>query len=168
MSIKPRTIDNLGLESSVRYAKDMELLDQKLVQDSWIAQRTEISVVKPYIPSEFEQLFSPGKSILWATFMAPPEYLSSTKPLFSYQLIPSLGGSEKQDIDLEKLASLEDVLKKPNSRKKRDPFPDSDPQRDPQKEEAERQILMDLLKTIQKLDKTLTLINSRRNQYQRG
>lgn len=167
MTVKPKTIDNLGIETSIRYAKDMELLDQKLVQESrLIPQKTEISALKPYVPSEFDQLFAPGKTMLWAAFAPPPDYFSVSRGFFSYQLVPSLGSFEKQEADAEKLASLEDVLKKPNARKKRDHGSDSDKERE--EGEKERQVLVALLQTISKLDRTLTLINSRRNQYQRG
>ena len=111
MTVKPRTIDNLGVESSIRYAKDQEALDTRLIQDSrFIPQKTEVSVLKPYVPSELEQYFAPGKITIWASFSPPPDYLLQGKPLFSYQLIPSLGSYEKQEADSDKLESLESAL----------------------------------------------------------
>jgi len=166
MTVKPRTIDNLGVESSIRYAKDQEALDTRLIQDSrFIPQKTEVSVFKPYVPAELEQYFAAGKVILWASFDPPPDYFLYGKPLFSYQLIPSLGGYEKQEADSDKLESLEDALNKPFARKQ---SKEGDQQKEREEEEKERQILLALLKCIGALDKTLTLINSRRNQYQRG
>ena len=164
MSVKPRTIDNLGVDSSIRYAKDKELLDVRFIEESkWIPKKTEISVTKPYVPSEFEQLFSLGQRVEWALFAAPPNYEANMRPLFSYQLIPSLGGYEKQEADTDKLAAIEDALQK--RREKRQGQQD---QKEEQEEERERQVLSSLLQCIEKLDRTLTLINSRRNQYQRG
>ncbi|MES2272884.1 MAG: DUF5399 family protein [Chlamydiota bacterium] len=170
MTIKPRTIDNLGVESSIRYAKDQEMLDTRLIDESrLIPQRTAISVVKPYVPSEFEQLFTPGKLIPWASFLPPPDFYTYTKPLFSYQLIPSLGSYEKQEADTDKLDNLEDVLKKPHARKhSKGDQSDQEKEKENQEEEKERKVLVTLLQCIAKLDKSLTLINSRRNQYQRG
>lgn len=170
MSTKPRTIDNLGIESSVRYAKDMELLDTKLVEESrWIPQKTEVAVIKPYAPSEFDSRFSLGKSTLWASFSPPPSFQTQSSLLFSYQLIPSLGGYEKQEADGDKLEGIEDVLKKPFKRRQRDEEGSfSDSQKDSQQEEKERQILIALLRCISKLDRSLNLINGRRNQYQKG
>ncbi len=166
MTVKPRTIDNLGVESSIRYAKDQEALDTRLIQDSrFIPQKTEVSVLKPYVPSELEQYFAPGKITIWASFSPPPDYLLQGKPLFSYQLIPSLGSYEKQEADSDKLESLESALGKPFSRKQKK---GEDQEKEKEEEERERQILLALLKCIGTLDKTLTLINSRRNQYQRG
>ncbi len=159
MSVKPRTIDNLGVDSSIRYAKDKELLDTRFIEESkWIPKKTEVSVTKPYIPTEFEQLFSPARTVQWALFDAPPDYGANARALFSYQLIPSLGTYEKQEADEEKLAALEDAIHK--REKNQD--------QGSQEEEKERQAILALFQCIKKLDKTLSMINSRRNQYQRG
>ena len=164
MSVKPRTIDNLGIEASVRYAKDKELFEARFIEESrLVSQKTEISVARPYVPSEFDQLFVIGKTISWASFLPPPEYFAYARPIFSYQLIPSLGGYEKQEADSDKLAALEDAINKQKGSKKQD---QSDKER--QEEEKERQTIAALLECISRLDKTLVLINSRRNQYQRG
>ncbi len=162
MTIKSRTIDNLGIETSSRYARDKAQLDTKLIEDSrFIPQKTEVSVVKPYLPTEFEEYLRPGTLTLWASFEPPPESLAFTKPLFSYQLIPSLGGYEKQEADSDKLEALEDTLNKSFKEGKRD-------NQEQQEDERERKTLVSLLQIISKLDRTLGIINSRRNQYQRG
>jgi hypothetical protein len=152
---KPRTIDNLGVETSRRYADDRAKLDQKLIDDSrFIPLRTEVSVVKPYLPTDFDAYLNTGKETIWASFAPPPEY-AFTKPLFTFQLIPSLGGYEKQEADTDKLEALEDALQKQGKGGN-------------QQNEKERKTILHLLKTIGMLDRTLVLINSRRNQYQRG
>ena len=163
-SIKPRTIDNLGLDSSVRYAKDVEANDARFLEDSkTVSRRIETSVTKPYIPSEFDQLFSFGRSVHWALFTAPPSFESHTRPLFSHQLIPSLGSAEKHGAGVDKISALEDSLNKP---KKKRTIPLDE--REEKEEEEERKTLSKLLKCIEKLDRTLIFINSRRNQYHRG
>jgi hypothetical protein len=157
------TIDNMGIGTSSRYARDQAALDLRLIEESrYIPQKTEVSVVKPYLPTEFEEYLLPGKLTIWASFSPPPEYLSYGRPIFSYQLIPSLGGYEKQEADSDKLEALEDTLNKSFKDRK------GDQQGQQQEEEKERKTLIGLLKTINKLDRTLTLINARRNQYQRG
>jgi len=165
MTVKPRTIDNMGIDTSSRYARDKSTLDTKLIEESrFIPIKTEVSVVKPYISTEFEEFLQPSKLTIWASFSPPPETLSYGKPLFSYQLIPSLGGYEKQEADSDKLEALEDTLNKAF----KDGRGNSQDQQEQQEEERERKTLAHLLQTINKLDRTLTLINSRRNQYQRG
>lgn len=164
MSVKPRTIDNLGIDASIRYAKDQEVFEAKFIEESRIvSQKTEISVSKPYIPSEFDQLFAIGRTIAWASFLPPPEYFAYAKQLFSYQLIPSLGSYEKQEADADKLSALEDAIDKQKRSKQ---GKQSDQEKE--EEEKERKAIAALLECIQRLDKSLTLINSRRNQYQRG
>ena len=161
MSVKPRTIDNLGIETSSRYARDKSTVDTKLIEDShFIPLKTEVSVVKPYLPIEMGEYLQPGRLVLWASFEPPPAYLSS-KALFSYQVIPSLGNYEKQETDTEKLEALEDTINKRFKEGRQD-------QQDQQEEEKERKIILALLKTIEGLDRNLSFINARRNQYQRG
>ncbi len=162
MTVKPRTIDNLGIDTSKRYAQDQAKLDTKFIEESrFIPQKTEVSVLKPYLPTEFEEYLLPGKLTLWASFEPPPEYFAHAKPLFSYQLIPSIGGYEEQEADTDKLQALEDTIHKQFQEGKQD-------KREGQEEEKERKTLLHLLQTIGKLDRTLSLINARRTQYQRG
>lgn len=162
MTVKPRTIDNLGIDTSSRYARDKAQLDTKIIEESrFIPLKTEVSVLKPYLPTEFEEYLMPGKLTLWAAFEPPPEYFGVISSLFSYQLIPSLGGYEKQEADTDKLEALEDTINKQFKEGKRD-------QQEGQQEEKERKTLLQMLQIIGKLDRTLSLINSRRNQYQRG
>lgn len=160
MTAKPRTIDNLGLDASIRYAKDKELFEAGFIEDSKIVSRkTEIPVSSPYIPSEFDQMFYSPRHLIWASFPPPPESLISTNALFSYQLVPSLGTYEQQD-DAEQM--LEDALQRRRDSKK------DQSDKEKQQEEKEKQLIKDLLACITRIDKTLNLINSRRNQYQRG
>ena len=162
MTSKSRTIDNLGFDASIRYAKDKELFEARFIDDSQVVSRkSEISVSRPYVPSEFDQMFSSAKTISWALFSPPPEYLSFAKPLFSYQLIPSLGTYEKHE-DTDQLLALEDAL-----RKQKDSNKDQS-DKEKQDEEREKRLIADLLQCIARIDKSLELINSRRNQYQRG
>jgi hypothetical protein len=162
MTVKPRTIDNLGIETSKRYAQDRQALDAKLIDESrFIPSKAEISVVTPYIAGDLDEYLLPSTLTLWASFEPPPEYFAHAKALFSYQLIPSLGSAEKQDTDTEKLEALEDTLNKQSGQNHQG-------NQELQEEEKERKVLLHLLKTIGRLDRTLVMINSRRNQYQRG
>lgn len=154
MTIKPRTIDNMGIETSSRYARDQAALDPKLIEESrFIPLKTEVSVLTPYLSTEFEEYLNSQKLTLWASFSPPPEYFTYAKLLFSYQLIPSLGGYEKQEADADKLEALKESLDQEDSE---------------QEGEKERKMLIRFLQMVGKLDQTLTLINSRRNQYHRG
>ena|SRR3990167_10892417 len=138
-----RTIDNFGLEAHVRYAKDNEALDRRLIEDSkYIPKKTEIPVTTPYIQSESEKLFSHKPTVRWAYFTAPFEIEANLHNLFSYEMIPSFGGDERVDQILENLQTL------------------------PETEEKEK--LLQMFKTHQSLQKAFDLIQSRRGQYQKG
>ena len=151
MSVKPRTIDNLGVDASVRYAQDQKLFEKSYVEESrLIPQKAEVSVTRAYVLSDFDRLYSLTKTSSWAIFSPPPTGFYSEGLLFSYQLIPSLGGSEKMEANTEKLQRLGDSLRPAN------------------KEAKEQKLLLALLQCINVLDKTLAILNSRRNQYQRG
>ena len=164
MTVKPRTIDNLGVDASIRYAKDQELFEAKLINESQlIPLKTEVSVAKPYVPSEFDQIYSIGKTISWALFSPPSNYYLSDKGFFSYQLIPSLGDYEKLEDDSDKLENLEDKFRKWQEDSSEE---QSDDERE--KNESDRKLLLALFQCISKLNKSLSFINSRRNQYQRG
>lgn len=159
MTVKPRTIDNLGVDASIRYAKDQQLFEAGFIEASrLIPQKTVVSVAKPYALSEFDQKYSVGKTISWALFSPPPQSSGTSLSLFSYQLIPSLGGYEKIEADSDKLECLEPIGDESEDK--------SEDER--KKEEKERLILLALFQCLNKLDKALALINSRRNQYQRG
>lgn len=162
MTSKPRTIDNLGMDASIRYAQDQKLFESRFIEESkLIPKRSEISVSKPYTPSEFDRLFSlESKAQLWASFSPPPGFVGEfANSLFSYQLIPSLHLDEEH-ADPEELlnAALE---------KRREQNPNSSDE-EKQEEEEEKTLIANLLKCIAKIDSSLRLINSRRNQYQRG
>jgi hypothetical protein len=162
MEAKSRTIDNLGIQASIDYAKNLELYDSSFIEESrLIPQKTEIASIRPYIPSEVDAFFNPARESSWALFTPPPNYFTYNKALFSYQLVPSLGSQEKQQADADKLEQLEDYLDKRRGKEGKN-------ERERDEEEEERETLLAMFHCLRRLDKTLGLINSRRNQYQRG
>lgn len=103
---KYTTINDLGLKHSNRYAHDIQEADFQLVQDSnLVPLKTTIASTKPFIPSEFDHLFSPFiKASISALFTPPSEYDIST--LFSRELAPSFGSSETLQELLDKMTAL--------------------------------------------------------------
>jgi len=171
----PRTIDNLGIEVSTRYAEDLRELDQKLlIEARGIQEQTEIEITHPFFLTELEILLEPQKQQTWATFTPPKGYFEQKKRFFMFQLIPSLGSEEKHETQTQKIVSL-----KTFSRKKRGDQQQNDQQQeeepesdhsDPEKEyhEKEKKILISVLQTIMHLDKEIQEINARRGQYHKG
>lgn len=168
MTIKPRTVDSLGIEVSQRYAKDQALLDTKFLEASRsLSLQTEVSVTKPFVPSEVELLFGlEQRNTPWALFLAPVNFATYSQALFSYQIVPSLGSFEKQQLESEKLSVLD--LIKERKKKKRKALPPWREEEEEKEEERERDILKHFLEYLGYLNKDLAFINSRRSQYHKG
>jgi len=110
MTVKSRTIDNLGADASIRYAKDKALYESRFVDESlFISKQSEIPVSSPYVPPEFERLFSSQPTMLWALFAPPGDLFPLSRTIFSYQLIPTLHISDQED-DKDLIEAVEDAL----------------------------------------------------------
>jgi hypothetical protein len=173
----PRTIDNLGLDVSTRYAEDQQKLDQKLIKESKaIPSQTEIDVTSPAFASEFDLLFDTAKRNLpWAEFSVPEKYNEQKKRLFTFQLIPSLGTQDKKEGQAQKiLAKFQGTTQHREKEEKEEKDQKGSKKRkweeekEKHEEDKEKKILMNLLNCILTLDKTMMDINSRRTQYQKG
>jgi len=152
-----RTIDNLGVDTSNRYAEDREVYDDTLIKEArLIPSQTRVTTTTPSYGSEFDLLFElDQKGALWAAFMPPPKYSISKRPLFGWQLIPDLGSPDLQEAKLDKLETLcaEEKEKSPQESEEID---------------KEKNILTKLLSNLHIFDQLLIDINSRRSQYQKG
>ncbi len=170
----PRTIDNLGIDASTRYATDQKEFDHKILKESRvIPKQAEIDVTEPSFSSEFDLLFDTGKrNSPWAQFCMPNNYNDQRKRLFTYQIIPSLGPLDKTENQEKKiLAHLQEKAKKQGEEKKdRNKKEESDwePEQQKEEQEQEQKILAQLLKNLIMLDKCMTDIIARRMQYQKG
>lgn len=179
MSTEPysrsKTIDNLGIDTSVRYAKDQEYLDKTLSKESnYIPEQIRIDVTIPSYSSEFDLIFETSqRNKGWAEFLNPPGFAEQKKRLFTFQILPSLGPEEAQQMHLERVKEKLDKDRKKQKRErdqrqdreKREPFEEEILL---EEEEKESEKIIRLIEVIFNLDKILIEINSRRNQYQRG
>lgn len=169
----PRTIDNLGVDVSTRYAEDRKTLDESIVREGRaVSIQTEIEVSVPFLPSEVEALLQAQPTyVTWAFFNAPAYYFEQRKRLFTYQLIPSMGSEDKKESQAQKiLAKLrsmteEKTEKDKEEKDKRERYKE---ERVLEEEEKEKKVLTSLLDTIAFFDKLIIDINSRRSQYQKG
>lgn len=169
----PRTIDNLGVEVSTRYAEDKKILDEALVKEApTIPVQTAIEVTIPFLPSELETLLQTQPTyITWASFSAPAHYFEQRKRLFTYQLIPSMGSEDKKESQAQKiLAKLKSLTEKRmiQEKEEKDKRKKYEEERLLEEEEREKKILTSLLDTIVLFDKLIIEINSKRGQYQKG
>jgi len=69
----PRTIDNLGVDVSTRYAEDRKALDESFIKEArTIPSQAQIDVSAPSFPSEMEELLhAQPANISWASFPPP-------------------------------------------------------------------------------------------------
>jgi len=156
-----RTIDNLGLDISNRYAEDRELFDESFIKDARsVTSQTSVTTTTPSHLPEFDLLFDLGKrKASWATFLAPPLYTASRRRLFAEQVIPQLGTPDKQEAQVQRVEAIGDEEKK----KRQHALPT-----EIEEVEQEKQILLKLLSNLHIFDQLLIDINSRRAQYQKG
>lgn len=168
----PRTIDNLGVDVSTRYAEDQKKFDDKIIKDArGIPQQAEIDVTSPSFSSEVEVLLGAReRSMFWADFYAPPKYNEQKKRLFRHQIIPSLGSEDKKETQSKRIVDVveRDKQQKERDRDKKKPSQLWADEKELESEEREKKILLSLLSRLSLLDKYLVDINSRRSQYQKG
>jgi len=169
----PRTIDNLGMDVSTRYAEDQKILDQTIIKEARsIPARAEIEVTTPFLPSEVESLLRVNPlQMSWASFIAPELYFEQRKKLFTFQSIPSLGSEDKKESQAQKILAKIQLLEErrgKEDRQEKDPKKKRQQELSLEEEEKEKKILTILLQTIANLDKLIIDINSRRSQYQKG
>ena len=140
--VKPLTVDNMGIGTSSRYARDRAALQEKLIDGQGIPDRIAISTVSPQRPAEFEKFLSPTRTE-WGSFSPPPDYLAQAHPLFTLgKVIPGVGSLEQRD----------QIESRPV----------------PPEEEGKKQKVVKCLDMLNALDRDSTKVEACRNQFQRG
>jgi hypothetical protein len=153
-----RTIDNLGIDSSTRYAEDRAYYDDSFVKEARIPLQAQIDVTLPSYASEFDLLFETDKRYSrYATIPAPRGFYEQKRLIFSNLIIPHLGTLDKRETLLQKLSQMG------MGGNANQPY-----NLEQEKTSFEREALISLLKKLQSLDQTLIDINSKRTQYQKG
>ncbi len=171
--VEARTIDDLGIGPSTRFAKDQAYLDKTLIKESsFVSHQTQVDVSSPSFSSEFDSLFQISKRYKpWALFWPPQGFNMQKMRLFTHQVVPSLGTEEFQQSLMQKVRDKQETLKQ--SRKKKKPSgKDKEHAWSDQKEEEEEgresdQIIL-FLEYIYELDRMMAAINARRSQYSKG
>lgn len=167
---KPVTIDNLGIDSSRRYAQDVTQTDTEFFQDSGrVSQQTSVLATSPRI-SEFDELFGTLIRVpSWASFSPPPNFTSHARNLFSYQLIPSLGAQSELDTCIELVENYQDDSSRGEVKRQTDQEQSrQDNNQEANEEESDKKKILSMLQSVQRLDRILELINSRKGEFQKG
>jgi hypothetical protein len=174
----PRTIDNLGYDASQRYALDQKILmgvESMMKESKNVFNQAFVEVVSPSFSSEFETLFDAAKkNSSWAEFLPPVGYHEQKRKFFTYQLFPTLLGSqEKGTAALEKLLveiekRMEKYEQEQDAEKESKEQEEWEKVHEKEKKEKEKKTILQLLHCILDLDKCMIYLTSKRGQYQKG
>ena len=151
---EPKTVSNLPLDVSIRWAEDQKLLEesQPIIRESaFIQQHAQMDVTMPASQSQVEVLMGMmGCHPTWAQFQMPKGFATQFRRLFTSQLVSSLGSDEQQDTVIGRIQGA------------------SGEEGDQEAWQDEKRKLVHLLQLIQALNKDLIDILSRCKQYQKG
>ncbi|MCB1109453.1 MAG: DUF5399 family protein [Chlamydiia bacterium] len=171
--VEPKTIDNLGLEHSVRWAQDQAYLDKTYTKEaSFISLSTKVDVAHPFYKGEFDTLFQVTKRFApWALLYPPMGYNLQKMRLFTFQAVPSLGTHEFLSAQMQKIRDKVENSKQARAQRRQEgkgaEFAWED-EREEEEELRQSKSLIALLDYLQTIDTLIAQINSRRNQYSKG
>jgi len=99
--VEPKTVSNLPLDVSIRWAKDQEFLTQTqpITQDADSISKHAVSDVNlPTSQSQVDALLGLyTRNPTWAAFQMPKGFVGQRRRLFTSQLVSFLGSDEQQD-----------------------------------------------------------------------
>jgi hypothetical protein len=152
--VEPKTVSNLPLDVSIRWAKDQEILTQTqpLTQDAdSIAKHAVSDVNLPTSQSQVEALLGLyTRNPTWAAFQMPKGFVTQRRRLFTSQLVGFLGSDEQQDTLITRIQGA------------------SGEEQDKDEWDQEKNLLLQVLRLMSMLNKDLIDIVSRCKQYQKG
>ncbi len=152
--VEPKTVSNLPLDVSIRWAKDQELLTQTqpITQDADSISKHAVSDVNlPTSQSQVEVLLGLyTRNPTWAAFQMPKGFVTQRRRLFTSQLVGFLGSDEQQDSLITRIEGA------------------SGEEQDKDAWDQEKGMLLHVLKLMSMLNKDLIDIVSRCKQYQKG
>lgn len=152
--VEPKTVSNLPLDVSIRWAEDQKLLEETkpIIQESrGISQQVQTEVISGKTQSQIEQLLNLSNlHPTWALFAMPPGFAKQRRRIFTSKLASCLGSDEQQDALISRIESA------------------TGEKDDEQAWQEEKEHLMALLKLMNALNKDLIDIISRCTQYQKG
>jgi len=152
----PKTISDLPVDVSIRWANDQKLLQEThpIIADSKsIAQFTQKDVSSPASQSQLDLLLNvDNTSPTWALFSAPPGFFDQRRLLFTSRVLPLFESEELIDNKIQRITSALGKTELEES----------------PRGVQEKESLINMLKQLIAINKNLLFIMSRRNQYQKG
>lgn len=163
----PRTIDNLGVENYTRYAEDQALFDKTYISESGrIVSQAAIEITVPAYNTQFRLLL--GISYLhpqWATFIPPSVNIGRQRLLFTSQVLPFMGTTDKKEAQKERIKTRLQEEKAKEDRKAR---PQWEQEKEDQDEEREKNTLLELFACLEILNTDMIEILTKMKQFQKG
>lgn len=152
--VESKTVSNLPLDVSIRWAEDQKLLEQSrpIIQESGIiSQHAQTEVILPKTQSQVDILLNlSGLHPTWALFQMPKGFAGQRRRLFTSQLVSFLGSDEQQDALMTRIEGARGH------------------DEDQEAWEAEKKRLLHVLKQMNTLNKDLIDIVLSCTRYQKG
>ncbi|MCP5510156.1 MAG: DUF5399 family protein [Chlamydiales bacterium] len=165
-----KTVDNLGVEISSRFAKDLESVQTQLISESkTISPKTHIDISTPAFKSAFDTMFDlRRRNKEWAIFHRPSTVHWGNARIFGSHLLPLVRSDEFGLLERERIMARRSTSKKKRLEEKAKNAYDWEERYEEEEEQKESDILLFFIQAVQELDKSLIEINGRRSQYQKG
>ena len=144
---EPKIVSNLPIDVSIQWTKDQKLIEETrpiIAESDTISQFTQKDVTTPSIFSQVNLLLEIRLPPSWASFVPPKGYFDQRRRLFTSRIAPLFDTEEQLDDKIQKVRAVSDE----------------------EKQHQETLILM--LEKLMELNRDLTFVLTRRNQYQRG
>ena len=152
--VEPKTVSNLPLDVSIRWAEDQKFLEETkpIIQDAGgISRHVQTEVILPTSQSQVDILLGLfGRHPTWAVFQMPRGFAGQRRRLFTSQLVSFLGTDEQQDTLIGRIEGA------------------TGDEEDKEAWEREKNLILQLMKLMNLLNKDLIDIMSRCKQYQKG
>lgn len=167
-----KTIDNLGFQVYLQYEEEKKGYEESYISDSKsVASQLETDIFEPILITDYQILFDlVPKPTSWSFLFTPEEFNDQKKRLFTHQLAPKLGPEEYLEMQIERIEDhLEDQEKeeKEQKQKKERLFAWQD-EGDVKIMAKEAETLIELLKSINILNKIMIDVNAERYRYAKG
>lgn len=156
---KPTTIDNLGSEAYSKLSDGrLSKADADFMRsDQEVARQTALDISKAILHSNLDEFLQASPPNPWSTLEPPPHFFEQTKRLFTHQVAPNFGSSEKLENQLDRIDA---------KAKQSDPAYGSKlSERDHKQVKKEAATLRGALETIDTLNRMLKNIMAERNGF---
>ena len=107
-----RTVDNIGIDVSNSYAESQSMRDSRYLDARGVTKRTGVDRNMPITTLESDSMLQTNlKNQPYASLSPPPSYADVTNRAFLHTLIPSVGGKDNIENEINRLQDYISKLK---------------------------------------------------------